>query len=109
MVDPHPEFEQTDTAGSTDEYTSSVGTTAVLVPSTAGNDIEEIGIRCTVDQANNRRLEYSYDGINYKRLRVGEAREDEPRGGIKQVWIRAAGSGVTTVSYEIIMNRGQSY
>lgn len=108
MVDAMPEFEQTDQLGSTDEFSSSVGTTAVKVPPTAGNDIEEIGIRCAVDQPPNTRLEYSYDGINYRRLRVGESREDEPRGSIKQVWVRAAGSGITTCKYEIIMNRGQA-
>lgn len=106
MVDALPEFETTDTLGSTDEFTGAVGTTPILIPSTPGNPIEEIGIRCAVDQTFNKRLEYSYDGINYRRLRVGEAREDEPRGGIAQVWIRAAGIAVTSVNYEIVMNRG---
>lgn len=108
MVNKRPEFEQIDVVGTTDEFTGSVGTSGVLVPPVAGNDIEEIGIRCAVDQEFNRRLEYSYDGVNYKRLRVGESRDDEPRGGIKQVRVRAAGTGVTTVNYEIIMNRGQN-
>lgn len=108
MVDSLPEFETTDTLGSTDEFSGSVGTTAILLPGSPGADIEEIDIRCAIDQAFNRRLEYSYDGINYRRLRVGETKSDEPRGGIKQLWIRAAGFGVTTVNYEIVMNRGQS-
>lgn len=107
MADAIPEFEIADNVGTTDEFTGSVGTTAILVPGTAGNAIEEIYIRCAVDQPFFTRLEYSYDGINFRRLRVGEAREDEPRGGIRQVWVRAAGLGITSANYEIIMNRGQ--
>lgn len=107
MVDTPEEFEVTDRLGTTDEYSGSVGTTAIKIPGTAGNVIDEIDIRCAVDQPFATRLEYSYDNVNYKRLRVGESKSDEPRGNITQVWIRAAGSGITAANYEIIMNRGQ--
>lgn len=107
MVDAQPEFETSDNVGTTDEFTGTVGVSPIQIPSVAGNDIEEISIRCRVDQPNNRRLEFSFDGVNYFRLKVGEAREEEPRGGIKQVFIRAAGSGASSCLYEIIMNRGQ--
>lgn len=109
MPDILPEMDISDTHGSTVTYIGSVGTTAVQVPASAGNAIEELSIRCAIDQPANRRLEFSLDGTNFARLSVGEAREDEPRGGtITQVWIRAAGSGVTTVDYEIFLNLGQA-
>lgn len=107
MADVLPEFETTDVVGTTDSYVGSVGTTPVLVPSTAGTAIEEVGIRCAVDQPTSTRLEYSFDGTNYFKLKVGEARETELRGGITQIYIRAAGSGITSANYEIEMNRGQ--
>lgn len=107
MADLPPEWENSDTAGTTDTFIGSVGTSPTLVPAAAGFAIEEFSIRCAVDQPRNRRLEFSLDGVNYARLKVGEAREEEPRGGtVTQIWIRAAGSGVTTVNYEIFLNRG---
>ena len=108
MVDSPEEFEQSDIVGTTDTFISSIGTTSTAIPATPTTPIEEISIRCAVDQPSNRRLEFSFDNVLFARLRVGESREEEPRGGtIKQVFIRAAGAGVTTVNYEIFMNRGQ--
>jgi hypothetical protein len=107
MADLLPEFESSDSHGTTTTFVGSVGTSAVQIPAVATTVIEEFSIRCTVDQPANTRLEFSIDGTNYARLKVGESREEEPRGGIiKQIWIRAAGSGVTTASYEIFLNRG---
>jgi hypothetical protein len=108
MADVLPEFESTDVLGTTDTYTGSVGTTAVNVPASAGNHIDELSIRCAVDQITIKRLEFSLDGgTNWFRLRVGEFYTEEPRGSITQIKIRAAGVGVTSVNYEISMNRGQ--
>jgi len=108
MVDLREEFEQTDVLGSTDEFTGTVNTFGTSLPPVAGTAIEEISIRCTVDQPFKKRLEFSFDNINWFRLKVGESREEEPRGGtITQVHIRAAGVGVTSVKYEVVMNRGQ--
>jgi len=103
----HSVVETQDDLGTTDSFVASVGTTATNVPASAGENIEELSIRCAVDQPSNRRLEFSLDGgTTFFRLKVGESREEEPRGNLKQIKVRAAGSGVTTVNYEIIMNRG---
>ena len=106
MTDIRPEMETSDNWGTTELFVGSVGTTPTLVPAVAGFAIEEFSIRCAVDQARKRRLEFSLDGVNYARLKVAETREEEVRGStIKQIWIRAAGSGVTSVNYEIFLNR----
>lgn len=106
MTDSIPQFEMTDSLGSTDTYAGTVDATGISLPSVAGNNIDEIGIRCTIDQPFASRLEFSYDGgTTWIRLAASEAREDELRGDIKQIKIRAAGS-LPTCKYEIIMNRG---
>ena len=105
-MDKIPEFEITDLVGSTDTYTGTVDSSGIYIPSSPGNIIEEISIRNAVDQPIASRLEFSYDGINWFRLLVGESREDEFRGAIRQIQIRSAGS-LSTCKYEIIMNRGQ--
>ena len=101
------EFELTDKIGTTVLYAASVGTTAIAIPTVSNKYIDELSIRCAIDQANNRRLEFSFDNSVFHRLAVGEMREEEPRGTITQVWIRAAGAGVTTVNYEIAINYGR--
>ena len=105
MVDNVPEFETTDKVGSTDEFTGTVGVLA-KIPPVAGNKIDEISIKNRIDQPLATRLEFSFDGVNWFRLCVGESREEEPRGDIRQVCIRAAGT--PTAIYEIVMNRGAS-
>ena len=98
-------MEITDRAGTTDSFTGAVDAAGVNLPASAGSHIDELSIRCTVDQPNATRLEFSLDGgTNWFRLRVGEAREEEPRGLITQVRVRAAGT-LTTANYEVIMNR----
>lgn len=106
MVHSTPQMEITDQVGTTNQYSGSVDQTGILLPALAEDPIEEIGIRCAIDQPFASRLEFSYDGgTNWSRLAVGEAREDELRGQIKQIKIRAAGS-LSTCKYEVIMNRG---
>ena len=101
------EFEIQDKEGTTVLYAAAVGVTAIAIPTVAGKFIDELSIRCTVDQATNRRLEFSFDNVVFHRLKVGETREEEPRGTIKQIYIRAAGSGVTSVNYELAINYGR--
>ena len=96
-----------DKTGTTVEYVGAVGVTSTPIPGSDDKFIDQISIRCAVDQSSARRLEFSFDDTNWSRLKVGEAREEEPRGTIKHVNIRAAGSGVTTVNYEIIINFGE--
>lgn len=102
------EMEITDRSGTTDSFTGLVTTSPISIPSTPGNHIDELSIRCTVDQPSATRLEFSIDGgSNWHRLKVGEAREDEPRGTLTQIKIRAAGVSITSANYEVIINRGQ--
>jgi hypothetical protein len=109
MPDRSPQFEMQDIVGTTDSYVGTATTTPANIPSSAGADIEELSIRCTLDQNPNVRLEFSLDaGTTWLRLAVGESFSEEPRGGIKQIKIRAAGNGVTSADYEIIMNRGET-
>lgn len=107
MANIRSEFEVQDKEGSTVLYAGAVGVTAVAIPTVAGKFIDEISIRCRVDQPQDCRLEFSFDNVVFHRLKVGEHREEEPRGSIKQVYIRAAGAGVTTVNYEIATNYGR--
>lgn len=104
MSDVPPEFETTDRLGTTDEFVGSVGSFAALVPPTAGELIDEFSIRCRIDQDESRRLEFSFGGTAWFRLKPGESRDEEPRGDIRQVRIRS--TSASTVSYEIVMNRG---
>ena len=106
MGDVHPEFEITDSVGTTVLYAGNVGTSSIQIPAVADKDIEELSIKAADDQPSPRRLEFSYDGVTWHRLRRGCSREEEPRGGIKQVHIRAAGTS-PTVDYEIAINYGQ--
>jgi hypothetical protein len=100
-------MEMTDSAGTTTTFTGTATTTPVTLPPVAGNRIEELSIRCRVDQPTATRLEFSIDGgTNWIRLRVGESRDEEPRGDLTQIQLRAAGT-LTDAIYEVIMNRGQ--
>lgn len=101
------EFEMTDKEGTTVLYAGAVGTAGAWIPAVSGKYIDELSIRCAIDQAAARRLEYSFDNVTFHRLSVGEAREEEPRGTITQVRVRAAGAGVTTVDYEVAINYGR--
>lgn len=106
MSDSLPQTEITDQLGSTDMFSGSVDATGINLPTIAGDPIDEIAIRCAIDQPFASRLEFSYDGgTNWARLAVGEAREDELRNYVTQIKIRAAGS-LATCKYEVIMNRG---
>ena len=100
------EFEMSDKVGTTVLYSASVGVGGAFVPAVAGKYIDEISIRCQVDQPAATRLEFSFDGTVWHRLKVGEMREDEPRGTITQVKVRAAGSLATAI-YEIAINYGR--
>lgn len=103
MVNPKAEFESTDKEGTTLLYVGTVTTTATAI-SNAGLAMDEVSIRCRVDQTNTLRLLYSFDNVTYHRLRVGEWREEEPRGNITVVYLKAL-SG--TVNYELSINYGR--
>jgi len=108
MADLLEEFEITNVLGITAMLSGSVNASGINLPTVATTDIEEVAIRCAIDQPFASRLEFSYDGgTTWCRLAVGEAREDMFRGSIKQIRIRSAGS-LATCNYEVIMNRGQT-
>lgn len=99
------EFEMTDKEGSTVLYTGTVNASGAWIPAVSGKYIDELSIRCRVDQPAATRLEYSFDNVTFHRLKVGEMREEEPRGNITQVRLRA--SGLATAIYEVAVNYGR--
>jgi len=98
------------TVGTTTPFigTTTNTTTGVYIPAVADNLITAYSIRCAVDQPNATRLEFSIDdGTSWSRLKVGEAYWDTLKQKT-QLKIRAAGTAITTVNYEIIIQRGIS-
>ena len=100
------EFEQTDKVGTTVLYSGTVNAAGVWIPAVAGKYIDELSIRCRVDQPAATRLEYSFDNVTFHRLKVGEMREEEPRGTITQVRLRSSGALATAI-YEVAINYGR--
>lgn len=81
--------------------TTTVGTVTSL-PATASQPIQQMSIRCAIDQANSRRLLFSIDDqVNWIRLAPGEAFSVAPRGEIRQMHLDGGQDHV--VSYEVIL------
>lgn len=101
------QMEIIDSVGVTETFAGTVNATGISLPPTPGDYfIDDLGIRCTIDQPESSRLEFSYDGgANWLRLGVGESREDSIRGSLTQIKIRAAGA-LPTCKYEVVLNRG---
>jgi hypothetical protein len=97
------EFESTDKEGETLLYTGSVGTGGTSI-SNAGLAIDEVSIRCRVDQLITNRLLFSFDNSVFHRLKVGEMREEEPRGDTTVLYLKALAG---TVDYEVAINYGR--
>ena len=96
------EFEMTDKEGTTLLYVGTVTTTATAI-SNAGLEMDEVSIRCRVDQTITNRLLFSFDNVTFHRLKVGEMREEEPRGAVTTLYLKSlAGS----VDYEAAINWG---
>lgn len=102
-----PEFELSDKLGTTVLVSGSVGTSSTAIPAIADKQIDEISIRCKFGQPANRLLLFSFDNVTFHQLGVGDSREEEPRGTIKQIFVKAGGPGVTTVDYEAAINYGR--
>lgn len=101
------EIEIKDNLGSTKLFAGTVTTTPIQIPAVVDKRIEELSIRCAVDQSfSDVRLEYSFDQVVWHRLRVGEGREEEPRGSITQLFLRAAGTS-GNANYEVSANFGK--
>ena len=91
------------TAGTTTPFTSTVGTTAISIPTVAGTVITDVMVRCPVQTPNTKKLLYSFDaGTTFFTLTVGEFIIWELQGGITQIQIKGS---VASVVYEVLLNR----
>lgn len=92
-----------DLVGSTSQYSGTVGTTPISIPTVAGNALSEVLIRCPVQTPNTVYISVSFDGgANFLRLSVGEFMGWSLKGGITQIQIKGNTAGV---AYEVIANR----
>lgn len=105
MADLISQFEIVDNAGDTQSFVGTVGTTPILIPGTAGNNINEILVHCPTQSPVSRILYFSFDGTNYHRLATGEALMWAVKGSKKQIYLKASVSGV---DYEVILNTDQA-
>lgn len=103
-ADTVPQFEQTDIVGTTTNLSGTVGTTAIAIPTVAGNPIAEAFIRAPNQTPNTRRLQVSFtsSGGPWVTLSPGEFMAWSLKGKLTQFWIIA---NVAGVEYEIIINR----
>ena len=104
MVHSAPQFESSDLLGATDQFSGTVGTASIAVPSVAGNVISEVLIRCATDNIPvTKRLLVSFDlGATWLTLSPGEYIGWGFKDTKTQVTIKGSIAGV---SYEIVMNR----
>lgn len=87
--------------GKTTVFTGStvVGETTVI-EGPGQKPIQQLSIRCAIDQPPGYRLLFSLDGDNYIKLAPGEAFSVAPRGELTQILIASNGSAV---AYEIVI------
>lgn len=106
MADKLPQFEGQDVLGTTAHFNSTVGTTAVAVPSSPGNAISEVLVSCPQQTPNTKKLLVSFDGGTlFKTLEIGEGLVWSLKGSPTQIHVKG---NEANVSYEIIMNREPS-
>ena len=96
--------DDTDINGATSMYVSTVGTTAINIPSVAGNAISTCLVRCATDNTPiSKRLLYSFDGgTTFATLSPGEYIGWSLKGSLTQISIKGSAA---SVSYEVILNR----
>jgi hypothetical protein len=87
--------------GNTIQYTGAVGLTAVLVPSSPGDDIVLALIRCPTQTPITKILYWSLDDITYHALSPGEFIGWPMKGSKKQIYVKGS---VASVNYEILIN-----
>lgn len=106
MADVYPEFETTDDLGETRQFSGSVGTTAINIPSSPIRPIDAFLVRCP-PQASIRRLEVSLNGgADWLTLAPSEyviwsPKRDTLGNDIQQIKIRG---NTASVLYEAILN-----
>lgn len=88
--------------GATSVFTGATPTSGTIpIVGTNGKQIQQLSIRCAIDQSNSHRLLVSIDnGVNFIKLAPGEAFSVAPRGGITQILI---GGNSHAVLYEIVI------
>lgn len=98
-----PQFEIEDDLGSTEQYTGSVGTTNLLIPSVPTTTISEVLVRCPVQTPSSKRLLYSFNGgTTFDQLAPGEAIVWNLRGEPTSIIIKG---NTTNVLYSVILNK----
>jgi hypothetical protein len=103
MVDVAPEFESRDNIGTTSQFTSTVGTSPVSIPSVAGGRISEVFIHNPASNPKNSILYFSMDGgTTFTSLPWNSTFGWTPKGSVTQIQIKADAAGR---NYEIVMNR----
>lgn len=105
MVDLAPQQEIVDSKGITVQYAGTVGTIATNIPTTPGNRINAMFIRCP-NQTTSRTLSYSIDnGTTFFVLSPGEAITWPLKGSRTQILIKGNVAGVL---YEVMLNFDQA-
>jgi hypothetical protein len=84
------------------QFVGTVGTASTAVPSSAGDPIATVFIRCPSQTPVTRRLLYSFDNVTFQVLSPGEFIAWSLKGNKTQVYIKG---NVATVDYEVLVNR----
>ena len=103
MANTKPQFETTDTKGTTVHYDGAVGTTPATIPSSPDKIISEFWIENDIHNTPvTKRLEFSCDGgVTYTEMNIGESTAWTPKGDIRQIYIKASAAGTL---YKMIVN-----
>lgn len=102
-VDTESAMEVQDLSGTTAHFTGTVGTISVALPSSPGNIISEVVIKCPFQTPTTKQLQVSFDGgVTYFTLDPGEFIGWSVKGKRRQIHIKGAVVGVV---YDVIMNR----
>lgn len=102
-VDLMPAFELQDLDGSTAHFSGTVGTSAIALPTVAGNIISEVVIKCPFQTPVTKTLKVSFDGgTSFFTLDPGEFIGWSAKGSLRQIYIKG---GVAGVTYDILLNR----
>lgn len=100
-IDESPGFEMQDLSGSTVNYSSTVGTSPINIPTVANKVISEVFFKCSSQTPASIRCYVSFDGSTYLTLLPGEAIGWSIKGNKKQIVARGSTSGVV---WEAIIN-----
>jgi hypothetical protein len=100
-ADTNPGFEQQDLYGSTVNYSSTVGTSEVNIPSSPNKVISEIFFKCPSQTPATIKCFISFDGTTFMTILPGESLGWSVKGLKKQIKIKGNQAGVL---YEAVIN-----